>query len=918
MEHPLLLVLSLSLILILYLFLRFVPAKRSGRSIGSMILRIVTVAAFILALSGVRIPTSVQRNHIVFLVDISESIPIPERGTVIDTINETLMDLDPQDTAGLVLFGREANVEYLPVEGLDHVEIGTILDTTSTNIEQALYTAVSIMPPEGDRRIILFSDGNQNRGDVLNAAGIAQASGIKVIAVPVVPVEVGGECYIKDILSGFEYKAGQKHELSVVINSTVEQTAELTFFLDDNYIAEERVGLGEGETVIAYTARIDTKGPHIYEVFIEPEIDTIAENNRFKKVTHISGESSVLYVYGESGESKNVTSALAVQDYDVTVTSSTNLPESFSRLVQYDAVIFDNVPAYDLSYSRMEEIESYVKNTGGGFIMFGGDSSFGVGGYYRTPIERLLPVDMDASSTVDIPSLVLLLIIDKSGSMSATIDSGETKLDLVKQAVLTSVDLLNPLHIVGVLAFDADYEWAVSPGQAGNKGYIADRIEMITTGGGTILYPVLEAGFEGLLKTEAAIKHIILLSDGLVEEADYETLTKRMAAEKITLSTVAVGNDANKELLENMAEWSGGRFYYTADVRNVPNIFASETMIASRGIVDEEPFLPEIVGYDEIISGLEEGIPGLEGHIITYGKPGSRLILATPDGNPLLSSYRYGLGRSAAFTSDLHGYWSRAWISWDKLPQFLAQLVRWVERPVREDFLNVELTYSSGKGSLTINAIDGGGSFINKLELESVVVDPSGREMSAVIEQKAPGLYTYTFDADLPGEYFVTMYSEDPTSAVVPRTYALSIPFSEEYLPLPVNYPLLSEIAGRTGGDILSEAEVTMDRILQGSSGLFVTYDELWFIIIVSGLLIFLVELFIRRPLVPKGFLRALTARLKERKTKQYTYEELTEYMRAKQAEIETTRYTHYYSSEMKDTDLAARLYLAKKRSRRG
>ena len=52
-------------------------------------------------------------------------------------------------------------------------------------------------------------------------------------------------------------------------------------------------------------------------------------------------------------------------------------------------------PPIDLNQKQMELIRAYVQDLGGGFMMLGSENSFGLGGYYKTPIEEILPVRTD-------------------------------------------------------------------------------------------------------------------------------------------------------------------------------------------------------------------------------------------------------------------------------------------------------------------------------------------------------------------------------------------------------------------------------------------------------------------------------------------------------------------------------------------
>ena len=120
----------------------------------------------------------------------------------------------------------------------------------------------------------------------------------------------------------------------------------------------------------------------------------------------------------------------------------------------YEAVIFDNVSGTQIGEQTMAVIEQAVKEFGMGFMMVGGDQSFGLGGYFKTPIERLLPVSMEVTGKHELPSLGLVIVMDRSGSMAGQ------KMELAKEAAARSVELLREDDVVGVIAFD-DKPWEI-------------------------------------------------------------------------------------------------------------------------------------------------------------------------------------------------------------------------------------------------------------------------------------------------------------------------------------------------------------------------------------------------------------------------------------------------------------------------
>src|SRR5438132_1222484 len=274
--------------------------------------------------------------------------------------------------------------------------------------------------------------------------------------------------------------------------------------------------------------------------------------------------------------------ALRSQNIEVTVVEPPQLPTDLAGLQKYDGIVLSNVSSLKLTRTQMTHIRDYVRDGGGGLLMVGGEESFGLGGYYRTPIEEALPVTMEVKQKVEIPSLAVVLSIDRSGSMAMATDEKVTKLDLAKEAAHLVVDLLDERNEVGVMSWDTEFVWDAPVRPARDRQAIHHAIATIKAGGGTDGYPALKEAYAGRFDRTALLKHVIFLSDGQMTRGDFQGLLRRMAKDKITVSTVAIGKDADVQLMVDVAKWGKGRFYYTEDSQTIPRIFTLETQLASK------------------------------------------------------------------------------------------------------------------------------------------------------------------------------------------------------------------------------------------------------------------------------------------------------------------------------------------------
>ena len=444
----------------------------------------------------------------------------------------------------------------------------------------------------------------------------------------------------------------------------------------------------------------------------------------------------------------------------------------------------------------MEVARTYVRDLGGGLIMLGGDQSFGLGGYYKSTLEEILPVRSDFEKEKEKPSLAMMLVIDKSGSM------GGEKIEMAKEAARAAVELLGPSDKVGVLAFEGENFWVSELHPCTDKGFVLDRIAGLEAGGGTTMAPAMEEAYETLKTAVAKLKHVIILTDGISEPGDFEGIAQAMNADRITVSTVAMGSGADQNLLEEIARTGNGRFYIADDPAQVPQIFAKETVTASKSAINEQPFSPALVRPTQVLSELKlDEAPFLLGYVITRPKPTSEVILATESGDPLLAWWRYGLGMSVAFTSDAKARWAAEWLTWPQFGQFWAQVVRHALRKSESRGSLVLVERKGRKAIISIDAIEQpSGKFLNQAQTELTLVDPQLSTRKIPMPQVAPGRYQAEIDTARQGTYQLMFSQTKDTQLVGRQTRGLAVGYPDELRLRPTNTDLLKTIAGTTGG----------------------------------------------------------------------------------------------------------------------
>ncbi|MFS0574416.1 VWA domain-containing protein [Sporosarcina sp. 179-K 3D1 HS] len=804
--------------------------RMMGKGTILFVLRSLAVIALIFALTSPYITSRANEEQILFVVDRSVSVGgAAEKAD--DWIAESLKERKANQFIGLYSFAGSFRTDVkLTNSDIALPEMQELPDGDSTDIAKAIDLAAAIAKDKVATRIVLLTDGLETAGSVEQ----------------LLPKYTGGRVQIDTVLLEREETAdasiavfdtpatayeGEQQLLHVEVESSTRTMGELIITQNDAEIIREPVKLEPGNNRFSFRHAATGDGLLKYEAKLVVPEDAILENNRMLAITMLERSPRVLIV--QTGRNPSaIPKLLDSRSIDVNVIDAAELPESLSGYIGYGAIIFDNVPGHQVGENKMNVIEQAVKNFGIGFMMVGGDESFGLGGYFKSPIERLLPVEMELKGKEQIPSLGLVIVMDRSGSMSGG------KIILAREAAARSVELLRDDDTFGFIAFD-DQVWEVIPiGPVGNKDEAIEKILSVPANGGTNIFPGLLKAYEDLAGSTLQRKHIILLTDGQSPmPPDYEEVIEEGRNQQITLSTVAIGADADQTLLEELAEGGGGRFYDVIDESTVPAILTRETSMMTRTYIEDEPFYMTVAGIPLWSSLFAEGIPQMNAYIATTPKQTATIVGESHKQDPILAEWMYGLGRTIAFTSDATGKWSGDMARWANYPEFWNTAVARLLPSYREV---PYIIAHEGGGTYTVTDSSRKAAF-----LDIAVVDESGREIPFTAEPLAPGKMRVTVDAD-PGLVFFGV-SDDQGGLF---EAGVSVPYSEEYTFSKPNERLLEKIADRTDGELLEDPARAF-RNHPYKSGERTPIME-W--LILSALLLFFIDITVRRFGLLKGF----------------------------------------------------------------
>jgi len=811
-------------------------------------MRIIIFILIITSIAEVQIIKPNNRLCVIFIADISKSISDANKEEIKFFINKSTGKKPKDDMAGLIITGGNSSIEFVPSMNPVAGNFTSIVDTDHTNLASSFQLALAMFPSDVNKRIVLLSDGQENAGNAIDEATVVSANHVPVDVVPL-NSSPGKEVFIKEFTIPEHVSKDEPFDAKIVLESTAPSDVKIQFYRNSRLAGEQKLSLKSGKNVFFIPQKVEDSGFYSYEIQVitAENSDTLMDNNRAWAYTKASGKPRVLIISEDARQDRYIINAL--KGIEVSHISSDNIPTKLFQLQNYQTIILNDISSIKFSEEQMKQIQTYVRDLGGGLIMIGGENSFGTGGYYDKPVEEALPVSMDIRKERKMPTMALVLAIDKSGSMADYGSQGVEKIALAREASIACVELLSPSDQIGIIGFDDAAKWVVPfQKRVDDKDFIIKNIASLRAGGGTDAYPALDEASRVLTITKAMLKHIILLSDGRTASGDFDRLAQTMTENKITLSCVGIGADADIPFLQSLAKTGGGRFYFTCDVSLLPRIFTKEALIASKSAIIEEDFAPVINCYDEILEGMDK-FPSLGGYVVTTAKDRAEVLLLTKEEDPLLAKWYYGLGKSVAFTSDVKGRWSERWIEWKSFPIFWSHVARWTMKSDESSCLETGVYMEGSEGKIIVDAIDNEGEFINLLHLKGIIISPSLKNIDVSLKQEGPGRYEGRFPVSERGTYLISTGND----RIGYQTTGFDVSVPPEYKNLGCNSYLLGQIAQETEGRVIKLKDY--DKVFEHSIKQSYQVKVIWPFLIVLAMLLLPLDIAVRRIFLPEGWL---------------------------------------------------------------
>ncbi len=844
------------------------PAGVGRRLVGGLV-RLAILAALAAALADPRWHRNDQVAHVVMVVDRSASIPDDALAGAMTRIDALRADLPEEVLVGLVIFDDDPEVAVFPGDEWktpsplreDPVEV--------SDIDEALQLALGLIPADEGGEIVLFSDGRATGGAAASSLRTAKDRGIAVHVVPLAPHR-GDPAVTAVALTHREARPGATVEGAVELDGAAQASAgTLEVKLGGEVIARQHVEIAAGETLeVPFSHQLPARaepGTTAVEATFVPDdasTDTDVANNRGVATLVVGEPPKVRMIAGSEADADALARALRAERMDVEIVQIEALAPAHADFSKVDLVVLANAPAVAAPGAKamdkafIESLGRYV-DAGGGLVVLGGPQAYDMGGYRDTDLARVLPVRLDQVDPEIESAATIVIILDKSGSMAAYAGLSKTKIELADEGAAASVRLLRPFDRIAVMSVTEVPFFDVPLQSVHNPKAIENKILAVRAGGGGIyVYTSLEAAREVMKKTDTPLRHVILFSDCADSEekikgvpfGNYgtgptsEQLAKEMRDDGITTSVIGIGEeyDSDTQFLKDLAKAGGGRFYLTNDAAKLRGLFVEETERLVDSSLHEIKFRPAVRLAHPAVAGIDyDSGPQLRGYQEMEPRSTAEVVLTGPNGDPLLTTWRYGLGQVAAWSSDSGPRWSEDWLTWEGYGKQWTQVARWALRSRAGDETAIEVDFAGGRAEVRVARRGKDGLTLDEGGLRARIDDGTD-QTEVALRSGEPGLWTSQIRTRSDKTYKVQVL-DDKGKVLAEDSFAP--PPSPERRHRTIDDAWLESLLAQTGGTREPQALHP-----QPNASVTTHVQRLWPWLALLALLLLPLDAFLRRP----------------------------------------------------------------------
>ncbi len=860
----LLLLLIPAIALTLFPYFRLAKQYRRTRNrVISVVLHLVVMLLSITLISGISFSYELpnKENELLLLVDASFSNrdAQDERETFIEQV---INDCGKNYRVGVVKFGYTQT--YAAKLSNDSSQVyrdyrnSEDPDTSATDVASALRYASELFQRPESAKIVLISDGIETDGNAFSVIRGIAAEGIKVDVVPLANPShdevqfIGVETPDRNVIAGESVtlritvrtnRNARGNKATVKLFDTLiggeenEAPAAREGEQEDGFSASTAFELGAGLQTVELNYVFEKAGMHElkFSLSVTDNIgDTVVENNKYFSYLNMQVFDKVLMIENDAEEAKALKEMMEGEEfkYKVTVLNASKdaeaIPQTLEEISQYEQVLLVNIANKDMKPEFFELMDVYVSEYGGGLFTVGGETDKNENGdvvphaYLRSDMQGTLYQQMLPVRVVDYtPPVAVMIVIDTSGSMSSSVPQAKRGAEQVLDA-LTSRDFC------GVMTFSDSASETVQVLPASQKEKIREIIRNIPEdgSGGTVFADAIRKAGAALSTVEVSRKHIIMVSDGVVDDEDEKVYTDFIRANRekgITLSIVGVyvsGGYAEK--MKQACELGGGNFYNVSTVGSELSDKIYEDLIdnAVTEIEYNKEFKLRINEYTPVVSGVTQ--PELnklpfKGYYGTSLKEGASAPLMG-EYVPVYAEWKYGKGNVGSFMSNLTVEWSGEFLTSPTGKRLMKNIFSGLFPTEKINLSDIELSFKEDNYSTQMNVY----ASLGEGDRVEVSVTPYSAEAknyyagTSVPVTASDGFTRFTIVITCPGLYEVTVQKKNAAGEVVSaRSVLRTFSYSQEYNLFPEDEPIgedyLAQIAENGKGKVITDSLEVFD-----------------------------------------------------------------------------------------------------------
>ncbi|NUP14199.1 MAG: VWA domain-containing protein [Polyangiaceae bacterium] len=787
-----------------------------GQRWRGMIVRALVLSTLAVALADPRWERRRQGAYVIFVVDRSASISDAGVADAMSRVEALRGPLGQDVRVGLVVADGSPTVAVMPGEPWRVPEALRGERSEATDLSAALDMARALVPSGDSGQIVLLSDGRPTAGERRVSVIAPRLQGLPVHTVTIAP-ERKDAAITAVLVDNANVRPGATTSGTIEVDGGIAPfKGEVLLRVDGKVVKSQRVELEAGESKkLPFEASVPLGTPE-GELAVEAELvpDGAADPQAHAAAAVAVGQKpKVLLLAAEPKDGELLASALRAEAMEIEVRTleARNFPKEIEK--ETDLVIIANAPAAAVSGQRglsEELLTSLAKwvDAGGGLVVLGGPRAFDLGGYAGTPIERVLPIRLDPVDPLTEPAATIIAVLDQSGSMGAHA-GGKTKMELADEAVFASVQMLRPFDYVGLTTVTTEASWDVKVQPVADALDLEKKILSIRSeGGGIYVYTGIEAAFTALKDAPTPLKHVLLFSDcaDSEEKVSYRNsrsaldLASEQRAAGVTLSVIGIGEETDPDTawLKQLAEAGGGKFYLTNDATKLRALFVEETERIVDSSVQEGDFRPQVATQNPMTAGIDyANAPMLNAYQRLTPRKTSETVLLAPGTDPLLVTWRYGLGHVVVWSSDAGGRWAKNWIAWEGFNKQWTQIARYSLRTKAGGTTAVEVDFSGGEPIARLVRRDPSGMTLDgraRLRLKS-----GGSIQELSLKSREPGLYEAKIDVPPSGVHALEVVDDDDK---VIHTERFVVPPPEERRHRTADTAWLQDLSSRTAGTV--------------------------------------------------------------------------------------------------------------------